>query len=206
MRRRGTPCSRPSATGRSGRPLDWRVWRGVPRHPVLAAVGGLLGAGLVVFVLVWFEPQQLFIEKTVNESPPAAAITSPGPAEPAPPADEQPDVPLAGVVASGSFRSLEHGTSGKVLLIRGSDGTVTLRLEDLDTSNGPDLRVFLSEVPASDDWHAYGERFVDLGALKGNRGNQNYSVPAGTDLSKYRSAVIWCRRFKVGFGVAGLTA
>ena len=155
-------------------------------------------------MLVWFEPQQLFIEKTVNEPPPAAVAPSPGQVDPTAAAGEAAHPPT--VVAMGMFRSLEHGTSGRALLIKGSDGTVTLRLESLDTSNGPDLRVYLSEVPASDDWHAYGERFIDLGALKGNRGNQNYSVPAGTDLSRYRSAVIWCRRFKVGFGVAGLSA
>ena len=84
------------------------------------------------------------------------------------------------------------------------DGRRFLRFEDLSTSNGPDLRVYLSEIPASDDWYAYGERFVDLGALKGNRGDQNYVLPDGLDLSEYKSAVIWCRRFTVGFGVAGL--
>jgi len=52
--------------------------------------------------------------------------------------------------------------------------------------------------------HAYRNGFIDLGPLKGNRGNQNYAVPAGTDLSKFKSAVIWCRRFLVGFGVAPL--
>jgi hypothetical protein len=64
--------------------------------------------------------------------------------------------------------------------------------------------VYLSEIPASDDWHAYGERYLDLGALKGNRGDQNYEIPPGTDLTRFESAVIWCRRFTVGFGVAPL--
>jgi hypothetical protein len=107
-------------------------------------------------------------------------------------------------LAGGAFRSLEHSTSGEALLIELPDGSRILRLEHLETSNGPDLRVYLSEIPAGDDWHAYGERFVDLGALKGNLGNQNYRIPKGVDVSKYRSAVIWCRRFTVGFGVAPL--
>lgn len=41
-----------------------------------------------------------------------------------------------------------------------------------------------------------------LGNLKGNIGNQNYAVPAAIDLEKYQSAMIWCQRFSVGFGVA----
>jgi len=40
--------------------------------------------------------------------------------------------------------------------------------------------------------------------LKGNTGNQNYEIPAATDLSKYKSVAIWCKRFRTGFGVAPL--
>ncbi|MGE5290995.1 MAG: DM13 domain-containing protein [Micromonosporaceae bacterium] len=80
---------------------------------------------------------------------------------------------------------------------------MTLRLENLVTSNGPDLRVYLSQVPAGGDVHAYRSRFIDLGPLKGNRGSQNCTVPAGTDLSKFKSAVIWCRRSRCpGHGCA----
>src|SRR5207249_10548701 len=48
--------------------------------------------------------------------------------------------------------------------------------------------------------------FVDLGSIKGNVGDQNYDVPADLDLSKYRAATIWCRRFGVNFGTAPLGA
>ncbi|MFN2488529.1 MAG: DM13 domain-containing protein [Actinomycetota bacterium] len=107
-------------------------------------------------------------------------------------------------LAAGEFRALEHETSGRAVILESGPGRTFLRLQDLQTSNGPDLRVYLSEIPASDDWNAYGERFVDLGALKGNVGDQNYALPSDLDLSHYRSAVIWCRRFTVGFGVAPL--
>ena len=67
--------------------------------------------------------------------------------------------------------------------------------------NGPDLRVYLSEAraEAEDD---LADQFLDLGALKGNIGDQNYALPEGTDVSDYKSAVVWCRRFSVGFAVA----
>jgi hypothetical protein len=90
-------------------------------------------------------------------------------------------------------------------VLRRPAGRLILRLERLSTSNGPDLRVYLSHVPASADLHAYRTGFIDLGALKGNQGSQNYAIPAGTDLSAFKSAVIWCRRFAVGFGVAPLS-
>jgi len=183
-------------------------------------VTGLLGVGLVVFVLVWFQPQKLFLDQTVNEALPgtillpraagtvaAVPIASPITTLPAsPPAARPPARPPARltVLASGRFRSLEHGTSGTALILRRGDRSLFLRFEDLDTSNGPMLHVYLSEVPAGNQWHAYGIRFVDLGPLKGNVGNQNYELPGGIELSRYRSAVIWCNRFKVGFGVAAL--
>ena len=46
--------------------------------------------------------------------------------------------------------------------------------------------------------------FVDLGGLKGNMGSSNYEIPDEVDLSKFKSAVVWCRRFSVGFAAAPL--
>ena len=161
--------------------------------------GGLLFVAIAVFVLVWFQPQKLFIEKTVDEAPPSTRGSPIETAEAGPT-----EAPAARVLARGPFRRLEHPTTGTAQLLELGDGRRFLRFEDLDTSNGPDLRVYLSEIPASDDWHAYGEQYVDLGALKGNRGDQNYEIPPGVDLARYESAVIWCRRFTVGFGVAPL--
>jgi hypothetical protein len=188
-----------------------RIRRLVRRHPKLSVLLAFLAVALVAFVLVWFQPQKLFYDRTVNEALPGVIQTGGGsvPAAPSAPAPTTASAspapqPALQVLASGPFRSLEHGTTGKALVLERADGRLILRLEDLDTSNGPDLRVYLSRVPAGDDWHAYAEGYVDLGALRGNRGSQNYAIPAGTDLSKFKSAVIWCRRFKVGFGVAAL--
>ncbi|HEX8100934.1 MAG TPA: DM13 domain-containing protein [Actinomycetota bacterium] len=108
------------------------------------------------------------------------------------------------ILARGAFRSLEHRTTGSAAVLELESGMRILRFQDLDTSNGPDLHVYLSELPATDDWRAYGVRYLDLGKLKGNIGSQNYALPEGLDLSRFRSAVVWCERFAVGFGVAGL--
>ncbi len=109
------------------------------------------------------------------------------------------------VLASGAFQSLEHTTTGKAQILELASGQRVLRFEKLNTSNGPDLHVYLSEIPPSNDWYAYGERFVSLGKLKGNIGSQNYTLPDDLDLSRFKSAVVWCKRFAVGFGVAGLS-
>ena len=188
-------------------------------HRRAAFVSAVLLSGVVAFSLIWFQPHKLFIDERLDESLPEAAEPAGG-AEGGGEVDEQEErgsdaTPSEDRVASeestgprtlrkGSFRGLEHATSGRASVLRLEDGRRFLRFENLATSNGPDLRVYLSEVPASDDWYAYGERFIDLGPLRGNLGNQNYILPAGTDLARYKSAVIWCRRFTVGFGVAPL--
>ena len=166
----------------------------IGRHKLASGVAGFLAVGLAIFVVVWFQPQKIVLEKSVNEAPPAPVASA-----------STPGAPSAALVASGSFRSLEHRTTGTATIIRLANGSHVLRFVDLDTSNGPDLRVYLSRKPHTLGWHDYGTDYVELGHLKGNRGSQNYVIPAGTDISQFRSAVIWCVRFKVGFGVAPLT-
>lgn len=153
----------------------------------------VVGLSLAVFGLVWFQPWKLFTDVTVEEALPTA-----------PAATSTPAGGTARTLAQGEFGSYDHPTTGRALLVDLPDGCTLLRLEDLDTSNGPDLRVYLSTLPEGRDGRSYGDGAIDLGALKGNRGDQNYAVPTGTDLSRYRSVVIWCRRFTVAFGVASL--
>lgn len=168
----------------------------IRRHRLLAAAVAIGMAGVAVFVLMFFQPQKLFIDDAVDEAPLAGgAQVNPGAGPEAAGNSEN-----LRIVSQGTFRSLDHETSGRAIIQELSDGSRVLRFEGLRTSNGPDLRVYLS---------AEGDRsvatdFVDLGKLKGNIGDQNYMVPAGVELSRYTNAVIWCRRFSVGFGVAAL--
>jgi hypothetical protein len=175
------------------------VGSAIRRHPGRTAAIAAALVGLGAFAIYWFGPQYLFIDRRVSEAVPTvgAAVDSPGPAGGA----------AAGpvILAEGEFVGLEHDSSGRAAILELPDGSRYLRLEELDTSNGPDLRVYLSDAPASDDWYVYDDgEFLDLGALKGNMGSSNYEIAAGVDLSRYESAVVWCRRFSVGFAVAPL--
>src|SRR4051812_23358742 len=98
------------------------------RRNVLLIAGGVL-AGVAVFVLLYFEPQDLFIDKTVNESLPFAIATASAPTTAAAPHAQ------AVLLASGGFRSGEHHTTGTAQLLRLPDGTRLLRLVRLRTSN-----------------------------------------------------------------------
>jgi hypothetical protein len=114
------------------------------------------------------------------------------------------------VLASGPLVAHEHATSGEALLLALPDGSRVLRLQDLATSNGPRLRVWLTDAPVRpgrDGWYVFDDgRHLDLGPLKGNVGSANYPVPAGADLAGLTSVSIWCERFSVSFGAATLAA
>jgi hypothetical protein len=177
----------------------------VRRYPGAALAVALLGVGLLIFGLVWFEPQKLLIEDRVDEAVPGSAANT----EDAAAAEEGGDPPAQGgpgVLARGRFVSLEHQTSGRAVILEADGGRLFLRFEGFETSNGPDLVVYLSAKTPSgpDDWHGYDQEFVDLGELKGNVGDQNYLLPKGVDLDRYSTAVVWCRRFTVGFAAAPL--
>ncbi|MGH8969515.1 MAG: DM13 domain-containing protein [Actinomycetes bacterium] len=103
----------------------------------------------------------------------------------------------ATVVAAGAFRSGAHETTGRASVIRVPGGGRVLTLTGFETDPGPDLRVYLVPGDGSDVDGA-----VDLGRLKGNKGDQQYDVPAAAPEG---AVVIWCRAFSVGFGTAPLT-
>jgi hypothetical protein len=92
-----------------------------------------------------------------------------------------------------------HNAEGKVKILRLSDGSEIVRLEDFRSTNGPDVHLYLAiDKQASD--------FIDLGRLKANIGNQNYQIPLDTDFNKYKYVLIWCQPFSVLFGSAQLSS
>lgn len=143
-----------------------------------------------------------------SESTPPAVPPEPAPtttADPTPSAAPPEPAPGPTARARGEWISLEHETSGTVILLD-DGGDLQLVLSDLATSNGPDLRVILSpKAGVEGDWYGYEDGATYLGALKGNRGTQVYDVPDDVDVDDVASAVIWCERFTVGFGVATLS-
>ena len=146
---------------------------------VLLIIGGLAA---------WyaFRPERIFTNQRVNEQfPTASAATT--------------------KLATGVFHSGAHETKGTAAVFQLADGKKTLRLTNFETSNGPDVHVYLVAADdARDNDTVTKAGFVDIGTLKGNIGDQNYELPANTDIAKYRAVTIWCKRFSVNFGTAPL--
>ena len=112
-------------------------------------------------------------------------------------------------VKQGMFRDADsfHKGEGSATLYALPDGSHVLRFEDFRVTNGPDLRVLLATHPDPQERNQVtGPGYVELGKLKGNIGNQNYTLPEGLSPDDYGSVVIYCKPFHVVFSVAPLSA
>jgi hypothetical protein len=171
---------------------------------LVAAMALVLIAGVGLY---WFQPWKLVTDRQVDETLAAVPAPQTSAALPVASASAPPSGPA--VVRRGEFISHEHDTDGSARVILNPDGSQALELVDLDTSNGPDLRVWLSDQPVragTDGWRVFDDgKWVELGRLKGNKGDQRYAIPAGTNLEELESVAIWCKRFSVSFGAASLT-
>jgi hypothetical protein len=162
---------------------------------VRAAVPAVLCVGvLAVVVLPYFRDEtvvetlptsaaELGLQVTTTTVAPTAGPPTTATTVPAPPAR----------ISAGSLRGIDHRASGAAAIYRLADGTGFVRLEDINVENGPDYVLYL--VPGADRRAPSGG--VELGALKGNQGTQNYALPAGTALNGPQTVLIWCRAFAV---------
>jgi hypothetical protein len=144
---------------------------------------------VAVFVAWYaFRPERLVVNRYVDEAlPTAQAGLSPQP------------------LVSGQFYSILHSTAGTATIYRMGDGTRVLRFTGFSTSNGPDVHVYMvASDDAKDVATVQQAGFIDLGVMKGNLGDQNYTLGGDLDLAKYRAVSIWCKRFSVNFGAAAL--
>src|SRR6266478_1308009 len=138
----------------------------------------------VAVLVAWyaFRPERLVVNRRVDEG-----------------------LPTAQPLESGHFYSILHPTAGTATIFQMGDGSRVLRLTSFSTSNGPDVHVYMVAADDAKDVATVQQAgFIDLGVLKGNIGNQNYSLGSDSDLAKYRAVSIWCKRFSVNFGAAAL--
>ena len=123
--------------------------------------------------------------------------------------DHEMDEPMGSgeprMIGQGEFTDADrfHKGSGDAFLYELADGSLLLRFDPFRVTNGPDLHVLLAANPGPRKRGELGE-YVDLGSIKGNVGAQNYPVPAGTDITAFKSVVIYCKPFHVVFATADI--
>ena len=152
-------------------------------------VVGVISVPVLVGAWWAFRPEKLFINERVTEAAPFAANSGPQP------------------IYTGKLEGKAHATNGRATIYESTEGKRYLRLSDLTTSNGPDVHVVLARAEDK----ALQQEIVggnldglELGSLKGNKGDQNYDLPTTADLNQYQAVVIYCERFHAIFGVARL--
>mgnify|MGYP000427211712 CR=1 FL=1 len=134
----------------------------------------------------WYLASPLWIDRVVSESlPQGAALTA---------------------LATGQFRDADaaHKGRGVATLYQETGGARRVALTEFQVTNGPDLQVYLveaGEVGSAED--VLASRWVSLGALKGNIGDQSYRLPDNPGF-EVGSVVIWCEQFSVLFSAARL--
>ena len=198
-----------------------------PRRRAALIAAAAVAVMVTAVALPLFQPWRLFTDTVVDEALPGAVPISTQSSSATPPTvSEKPSTipetpsstarkpsataekPSTEVLLTGTLITHEHETEGTVAVLRLADGSRVLRLENLDTSDGPDLKVWLSDaavIPGRQGWHVFDDgEYRNLGSLKGNHGNQNYAIPSTVKLDDFRSVAIWCDRFNVSFGAAAL--
>jgi hypothetical protein len=177
-----------------------------------------IGIALAVIIglpVAWYLLSPLWINVEVDEDFPTAVpdksvqatqAMSTAMAEPDKVMQESMPAAEMSLLSQGSFYNIIHVGSGQAVVYQLADGSRILRLQEFEVDNGPELHVYL--VPMDPVPNSIGVEIpssVDLGALKGNIGEQNYEIPADLDLSQFKSVVIWCQPFRVPFIAAPLT-
>ncbi len=178
--------------------------------PLVAGVGVVLAAVVAWLAFGFFGIQAAFIDNEVSEAGPEFGSSEEqeildsdefkdAMEEAEANRTESDDDMMPGEIVtlfSGDFSgNSRYEINGDALVLNDGSEQRFLRFENFESSNGPDLKVYLR----ADD----GD-FVSLGDLKGNIGDQNYEIPTDVDLENFSTVEIWCERFGVGFGQAPL--
>jgi hypothetical protein len=168
---------------------------GLRRRPLRAPLiaGYVVSAAAIGTFLALTTLRDRVVDEKVATGVPVTA--APAPAKPARPAKQNMQV------ATGRFESLEHESTGVASIVEMPSGKRVLTLTEFETSAGPDLRVRLVVGNTS---NGASDGAIDLGALKGNKGNQQYNLPARADPRRHTTVVIWCRAFSAAFAKATL--
>jgi hypothetical protein len=112
-------------------------------------------------------------------------------------------------IKSGKFQQGDstYSINGNVLI---DETKKALALSEFNVTNGPDLFVYLVKATTSTNESIKEavdkNQYVIVDELKGNQGNQLYTLPNSVDINEYTHVSIWCKRFSRNFGFAELFA
>ena len=183
----------------------------LPNKPWLRLAAAL--AILAAFLLAWYLISPVFIDVQVDEDFPRSEEATQAMSEAiaaeailvneAMPENSGADMTI---LLAGEFYDIAHEGVGTATIYQLADGSRILRFENFEVSNGPQLHVYLATEDPVPLRVVGGLGGRDLGSLKGNIGDQNYTIPDDLDLSIYHSVLIYCVPFQKAFNAAALAS
>ena len=105
--------------------------------------------------------------------------------------------PNAAILLKGNFSGANNYTVSGMVEVVNDNNQKKLVFKNFSSSNGPDLRVYLSTSTGA-------STIISLGNLKSTNGQQVYDISGMPDFAQYKFALIWCQQFSVLFGSAEL--
>jgi|OM-RGC.v1.020522468 Electron transfer DM13. len=163
--------------------------------------------GIIILILcltpaIFWLVTPLFITKNVNEALPKKNTSTHSNNSPS-----KTTIKKVEIIKQGHFTKIDniHKGSGSATIYKQNNNTYFLRLENFKVTNGPALQVLLSthlSPKTKKDLHS--QPYTSLGKLKGNTGNQNYTIPINVNINSIKSVIIHCKPFNVVFSTASL--
>jgi hypothetical protein len=109
------------------------------------------------------------------------------------------------LILTGGFHPVDYQATGEASVYQSGTGARVVRLSEFKTHDAPGLHLYLVAAPdAADDSAVTKAGFLDLGPLRTAVGAQNYDVPPGSDLNRYRAVVVWSSPDARNFAAAAL--
>lgn len=162
----------------------------------------LLGGTWLAFG--YFGVQALFTDTVVNEDIPIVSGTTLSVASSSAIFSTSTSPVATGIFEQGDST---YSIQGHASLIQ-SDGERVLALSDFSVTNGPDLYVYIVSASTTDNASVKttvkNGAYVEIAKLKGNQGNQIYTLPKNLTIPHPFIISIWCKRFSRNFGSAKL--
>lgn len=92
-------------------------------------------------------------------------------------------------LVTGQFAGVDETirrAEGSLVIYQRGDQTRLLRLEsDFSSSRAPDIHLIFTRNPDPTDERGVGVDYIEIAALRGNVGGQNYEIPAGINFNQY---------------------
>ena len=99
---------------------------------------------------------------------------------------------------SGTFVKKKKSLAGGWEVVERDGNTYIVFSDDFKTSNGPDLKVFLSPTDiASVTGKTATDGSINIGELQKTKGAQEYLIPAEINLADYSSVLVHCEKYSI---------